>query len=107
MAEMTLYIITVALAVYGLSCLIRLIWSLIVRANHDSSEVLMVALRDDLAEFSLRHSVELANNCGIPRVVAINCGVQSETMTIARMIANSEPAVEIYDINDSISKIIN
>ncbi len=107
MAEMMLYVVTVSLAVYGLSCLIRLIWSHIIRANHSSDNVLLVTLKNGSAEFDLRHSTSLAKNCGIDRIVAVDGGVDSETNMIAKMYANNQPMVEICDINDKVSKIIH
>lgn len=106
MAEMTMYVITVALAVYGLSCFIRFIWSLIVRANRSSENVLLVPLRDENAEFSLRHAVALAKGNGIDRIAAVDCGLNDENRKIALMFANGEPTVSVFDSNEAVSKII-
>lgn len=106
MAEMTMYVITVTLAVYGLSCLIRFIWSLIVRMNRSSENVLLVPLHDENAEFSLRHAVALAKGNGIDRIAAIDCGMNDENRTVALMFANGEPTVSVFDRDEIVQKII-
>ena len=106
MIEMLIYVVTVGLAVYGLSCFVRLIWSLIVRCDHDEKTVILTALDNNTAEFALRHSVELAKCSGIDRVAAVDLGLDEETLLLAKMYANGEPMVSIYDRSNVIDEVL-
>ncbi len=106
MAEIVLFAITVMLAVYGLACLVRFLWSLFIRSNRDYKNSLLVPLYDDTAEFSLRYAVELARVSGIKGIVAVDCGLNDEIRTVVRMFANEEPSIKIVTKWDNISKIV-
>ncbi len=106
MAEIILFGVTVLLAVYGLSCLIRFMWSLIIGKNHIENSLLFVPIKNGTAEMDLRHGIEIAETCGIDRVIAVECDIDGETKRIAETVANSKPFVEICNINDRLSQII-
>ena len=106
MAKIILFAVTVLLAIYGLSNLIRFAWSLIIGKNYAENSLLLIPIKNGTAEMDLRHSIEIAENCGIDRVIAVECDIDGETKRIAETVANSKPFVEICDKNDRLSKII-
>ncbi len=106
MGEMILYVVTVSLAIYGLSDIIQHMWSWLIKSNGRRNGVLLVALENGKAEFTIRNGTRLAKIYGVERIAAVDCGLDDETKTIAKMLANGEPMVEIYDENDRISKIV-
>ena len=104
MSEMIINIIIVALAVYGLTCIIRWIWSRVIKKGF-SQNILVVPLYDDNLEFSLRDAVTLAKTAEIESVAAIDCGLSAESKQMALIFANSEPLVKIIDSSEVVKNI--
>lgn len=104
MSEMIINIIIVALAVYGLTCIIRWIWSRAIKKGI-SQNILVVPLYDDNLEFSLRDAVTLAKTAEIESVAAIDCGLSAESKQMALIFANSEPLVKIIDSSEVVKNI--
>ena len=104
MSEMILNIIIAALAIYGLTCLIRCIWTWVIKKENNKN-ILVVPLYDDNLEFSLRGAVALSKVTSIEKIVAVNCGLSDESKRIALMFANGEPLVKIVELNDIVKKL--
>ncbi len=106
MAEIIMFAVTVLLAVYGLSCLIRYIWSLAIGKNHAENSLLLISVKNETAEMDLRRGIDIAELCGIERVIAVECDNGGETKRIAETVASEKPLIEICSINDRLSKIV-
>ena len=104
MSEMILNIIIASLAIYGLTCLIRWIWALVIKKANNKS-VLVVPLYDDNLEFSLRDAVSLSKATSIEKIAAVDCGLSDESRRMALMFANGEPLVKIIGQNDIVEKL--
>ncbi len=105
MLEMVFNIIIAALAVYGLTCLIRCLWLWVIK-KEKTDNILIVPLNDDNLEFSLREAVALSKVISIKKIAAVDCDLSSESRQMALMFANSEPLVKIVDSDDKIYNII-